>query len=292
MPASKRIKELGFLSPWIVTLGVFHLFPIIYSAWLSTMRWSPLAPGKAELVGAENYSRAFGDPVFWKAMFNTFFFAAGTIPFTMGISLLLAVLLNGPVRGKDLFRTGFFLPFVVSLVVVALIFKNLYAPYGPLNQLLAHFGVSGPSWLQNTRLALPAIMAMDVWASIGYYTVIILAGLQAIPDEVHEAAVVDGAGWWSRLWHVTVPMLRPVLLFVIVINTIKSFQVFIEIFVMTQGGPLNSTLTTVYYVYDQAFHRLDMGYASAVAYLLFAAILAVTLLQMKRLRAGSSVGGA
>lgn len=284
-----RRSSFYYLSPWLITLGLFHTFPFLYSAWLSLMRWSPLAPDSARWVGVDNYGRAFADPVFWKAMANTAFFAAGTIPFTTGISLLLAVLLNGPIRGKGFFRAGFFLPFVVSLVVVALIFKNLYAPYGPLNGLLEHFGIPGPSWLQDTRLALPAIMAMDVWASIGYYTVIMLAGLQAIPDEVHEAAVVDGAGWWSRFRLVTVPMLRPVLLFVIVINTIKSLQVFIEVFVMTQGGPLNSTLTAVYYIYDQAFHRLDMGYASAVAYLLFAAILLVTLLQMKRLKAGTSV---
>jgi multiple sugar transport system permease protein len=284
-------KSLLFLSPWLLTLGLFHAFPIVYSAGLSLMRWSPLAPDKGEWVGAANYSRAFQDPVFWKAMGNTFFFAVGTIPFTTGISLLLAVLLNGPVKGKSFFRAGFFLPFVVSLVVVALVFKNIYAPYGPLNQMLEAIGLPGAAWLQNTKLALPSIMAMDVWASIGYYTVILLAGLQAIPDEVHEAAVVDGAGWWARLRLVTVPMLRPVLLFVIVINTIKSLQVFIEIFVMTRGGPLNSTLTAVYYIYDQAFHRLDMGFASAVAYLLFAAILLVTLLQMKRFRAGASVGG-
>ncbi len=289
---SLRSRDLFFTSPWLITLGLFHAFPILYSAWLSLTRWSPLDPERGEWVGLDNYSRALGDPLFWKAMGNTLFFAAGTIPFTVGISLLLAVLLNGPVRGKGLFRAGFFLPFVVSLVVVALVFKYLYTPYGPINQFLDLFGVSGPSWLQDTRFALPAIMAMDVWASIGYYTVIILAGLQAIPEEVHDAAVVDGAGWWARLRYVTVPMLRPVLLFVIVINTIKSLQVFIEVFVMTQGGPLNSTLTAVYYVYDRAFHRLDMGYASAVAYLLFAAILVVTLLQMKRLRAGSSPGGA
>lgn len=288
---SGRTKSLAFVSPWLITLSVFHAFPILYSAWLSLMRWSPLAPERATWAGLENYSRAFGDPIFWKAMGNTLFFAAGTIPFTMGISLLLALLLNGPVRGVAAFRAGFFLPFVISLVVVALVFKNLYAPHGPLNQLLAYVGIDGPSWLQDTRFALPAVMAMDVWASIGYYTVIILAGLQAIPDEIHEAAVVDGAGWWARLRLVTVPMLRPVLLFVIVINTIKSLQVFIEIFVMTQGGPLNSTLTAVYYIYDQAFHRIDMSYASAVAYLLFALILFVTLLQMKRFRAGSSVGG-
>jgi multiple sugar transport system permease protein len=288
---SGRSKSLAFVSPWLITLSVFHAFPILYSAWLSLLEWSPLAPQNARWVGLENYSRAFGDPVFWKAMGNTLLFAAGTIPFTMGISLFLAIMLNGPVRGKGVFRAGFFLPFVISLVVVALVFKNLYAPHGPLNQLLAHAGINGPSWLQNTRFALPSIMAMDVWASIGYYTVIILAGLQAIPEEIHEAAVVDGAGPWARLRLVTIPMLRPVLLFVIVINTIKSLQVFIEIFVMTQGGPLNSTLTAVYYIYDQAFHRIDMSYASAVAYLLFALILLVTLLQMKRFRAGSSVGG-
>jgi multiple sugar transport system permease protein len=288
----RRNKTLFFLTPWLLTLGVFHTFPILYSACLSLMHWSPLAPDKGEWIGLGNYAGAFHDPFFWKAMGNTFFFAVGTIPFTTGISLILAVLLNGPVRGRAFFRAGFFLPFVVSLVVVALVFKNIYAPYGPLNRVLESVGLSGAAWLQNPKLALPAIMAMDVWASIGYYTVIILAGLQAIPDEVHEAAVVDGAGWWARLRLVTVPMLKPVLLFVVVINTIKSFQVFIEIFVMTSGGPLNSTLTAVYYIYDQAFHRLDMGYASAVAYLLFAAILLVTLLQMKRFRAGSSVGGA
>jgi len=267
------------------------LFPMIYAAWLSFMRWSPLSPGDARFVGLSNYSKAFSEPLFWKAMGNTLFFAAGTVPFTVGISLVLAVLISGPVRAKGLFRAGFFMPFVVSLVVVALVFKHLYSPYGPINSLLGLIGLRGPSWLQSPRLALPSIMAMDVWASVGYYTVIALAGLQAIPREVHEAAMVDGAGAWARFRHITVPMLRPVLLFIVVINTIKSLQVFIEVFVMTRGGPLNSTVTAVYYIYDEAFHRLDMGFASAVAYLLFAVILVVTVMQMKRLKAGVSVGG-
>jgi len=275
----------------VATLIAFYLFPVSYSAWLSLRSWNPLAPEASRFVGLSNYSRALSEPLFWKAVANTLYFAAGTIPFTVGISLLLAVLLSGRAGAKGFFRAGFFMPYVVSLVVVALVFKNLYAPYGPINSLLGLLGLPQVPWLQHRRLALPAIMAMDVWASVGYYTVILLAGLQTIPRELYEAASVDGAGSWRKFTRITLPMLRPVLLFVIVVNTIKSLQVFIEIFVMTRGGPLNSTLTAVYYIYDEAFHKLRMGYASAVAYVLFALIFLIAVVQMKRLRAGVSAGG-
>ena len=281
---------LLFTAPWLLTFAAFGLFPVLFSLGLSVSRFNPTHPDAARWVGLANYRELLTDGTFWQSVGNTLFFAVGTIPFTTAIALAMALLVHARPPASGFFRTALFVPTVVSLVVVSLVFRYIYAPTGMLNAILSRVGVEGRAWLQEPDLALPAIMAMDVWAAVGYYMILMLAGLKAIPREVYDSAEVDGAGWWTRLVHITIPCLRPILLFVIVINTIRSLQVFVEIVVMTQGGPLNRTLTVVYYLYETAFYKLRMGYGSAVAYALFAVLFLVTLVQLRLLRFGRAVG--
>lgn len=234
-------------------------------------------------MGLENFSRLFSDEDFLKALENTSIFVFGTIPFTTIFALILAVIINRRIPAAGLFRAGFFIPSITSMVVMALIFTNLYSAGGYINLLLKLTGLPFPKdgWLHSERAALPAIMIMDVWIAVGYYMLLYLAALKSIPGELYEAAELEGAGAFSRFWHVTLPHLRPMTLFVIVINTIRSFQIFIEIFVMTKGGPLNSTLTVVYFVFEEGLERFNMGYASACAYVLFVVIAIFSAIQLK-----------
>ena len=280
-----------FLSPWLLTLAAFYLFPVIYSLVLSLLNFNPLNPSATTWIGLANYVKAFRDPVLGKAAVNTLYFVVGTVPVTTVLALVLAILLNRSLPGQTFFRAGFFVPTLVSMVVLSLVFKQLYAQDGILNQALSLLGIQGKAWLLDERTALPGIMLMDVWSAIGYYMLLFLAGLQAIPRELYEAASIDGSSRLSQVFQITLPHLRPVALVVIVVNTIRSFQVFIEVFVMTRGGPLNSTLTVVYDLYERAFYRFEMGYASAIAYLLFAVIFLVSLIQARFLRLGQPVGG-
>lgn len=285
----RRPGDLGlagwvFLSPWLISFLLFGLYPIAASFVLSFRDYSPLAPDASRFIGMANYAEALRDGTFWHALRNTLFFTFGTLPFTTAIALALAVCLDRAFPGRTIFRAGFFLPTVVSVVVLSIVFKALYAPDGPLDAVVRALGVTAPRWLLDPRSALPSIMAMDVWAASGYYMVIFLAGLKSIPSELYESAALDGAGAWQRFMGITLPMLRPTFLFVLVVNTIRSLQIFTEVFVMTRGGPLDSTLTVVYYLYDQAFYHFRLGYASAVAYLLFAVTLAISLLQVRWLK--------
>lgn len=274
------------MAPWLLTLLLFWLYPLGRSFYLSFTQYNTLS-NKGTWVGLANYIRLFDDPVFWTALVNTLVFVVGTIPFTTIAALVLAVMLERRIAWKSLYRAGYFIPSVTSLVVLSLVFTNLYAHDGYINGLLGTLGVDYPKegWLANRSTALPAIMAMDVWIAIGYYVVLFLAALQTIPRDLYEAAELDGASAWEQFRSVTLPGLRPMLLFVIVINTIRSFQVFTEVYVMTRGGPLNATTTLVYQIYENAFVRGDMmGYASAIAYVTFILILAVSLVQFRLLR--------
>jgi multiple sugar transport system permease protein len=286
----KTRSTLIFLSPWLASFGVFWAFPLLFSLVLSFLHFNPLRPDATHFVWLSNFIEAFKDPLFWKSLKNTLVFVLGTVPVTTFIAFFLAVAINQKIPFRTLYRSGFFVPSIVSVVVISIIFKQLYSPLGLVNKVAELFGREPKSWLGEPGTALVCIMAMDVWASFGYYTILFLAGLQAIPSEVYEAARIDGSGFWGTLRFVTVPMVRPIALFIVVINTIRSFQVFIEIFVMTRGGPLNSTLTSVFYLYDRAFYRFEMGYASAMAYLLFVVILCFSLVQMKYLRMGRAAG--
>lgn len=283
----KKWTTWALLGPWLLTLLVFWAYPLLYSLYMSFTEYRTLA-GEITWIGLENYARLLEDEVFWTALGNTLIFVVGTIPFTTIFAIILAVMLDKVEFLRSFYRSAYFIPSVTALVVLSLIFTNLYAADGYINTLLEMVGLSGPEegWLQNTSTALPAIMAMDVWIATGYYAILFLAALQTIPRELYEAAEIDGAGAWQQFLRVTLPGLRPMLLFVIVLNTIRSFQVFTEVYVMTRGGPLNATTTLVYEVYRNAFESSDMmGYASAIAYVTFLIILAVSLIQMRLISA-------
>ena len=284
MRTHSRVTSWAFLAPWVVSFALFGIYPFVFTLWASLTDYSPIRAGQARFVGLGNYAQALGDAAFWAALGNTAFFVVGTIPFTTALALGLALAVQPAFRGRTLFRVGFFVPSVVSVVVLSLIFKGLYAPGGTLNAALRALGLPTPSWLLDPATALPAIMAMDVWSASGYYMIIFLAGLESIPRDLYDAARIEGASSAARFWHITLPLLRPTLLFVLVVNTVRSLQIFAEVFVMTRGGPLKSTTTVVYYLYEQAFYRFNLGYASAIAYLLFALTLALAWAQQRLVR--------
>ena len=277
-----RFSDYFFLSPWVLTLLLFWLFPIVASLLLSLTDYQ-LLTGEWQFVGIDNFIHLVSDPDFIKAAGNTAIFTLGTLPFTTCFALLLAIFINSNLPFRRFFQSIYFFPSVVSMVVIAIIFTSLYARGGYVQLLLNLAGLSVPEigFLFDERTALFSIMAMDIWMATGYYMLLFLAGLQAIPDELYEAATLDGARWWHKFWSITLPQLRPMLLFIIVLNSIKSFQVFVEVFVMTKGGPLNETLTMVYFVYEEGLHKFNIGYGSAAAYLLFAVIAFISWLELK-----------
>lgn len=289
MKLQDRNKYFMFLLllPWIITFLVFWLYPLIHAFWLSFTDYKTLT-NQAVFVGIKNYKKLFNDDVFLIALKNTALFTFITVPITTAISLFLAVLLNNKfVRFKEFFRASYFLPSVTSMVVISLIFTILYSKSGYINFILSILGMPFPEkgWLMETSTALPAIMAMDIWLSVGYYMILFLAGMQTISDDLYNYAKTAGANAWQEFWMITIPLIKPTMLFVLVMNVIKSFQVFIEIYVMTKGGPLNSTTTLVYEVFVNAFEKGDMmGYASAIAVVLFIILIIISLIQMKLLK--------
>ena len=258
--------------PWTVTLLAIWIFPLIWSLVLSFADYNLLS-GEFTWIGLENFQKLSSDPNFLRALKNTFIFVLGTLPFTTLFALFLAMALNRPVGGKNFFKAAFFIPTITSLVVVALIFTQLYSEGSWLYRFLGRlFNLPSGGFLLSEKTALPSIMIMDIWAAIGYYILLFLVALQNVPQELYEAAQVEGADEWQTFWAVTFPSIKPMLFFIVTLNTIKSFQVFTEVFVMTKGGPLGSTATAVYFIYEEGLHRFKMGYASAAAYLLFGII--------------------
>ncbi len=274
-----RLNWFWLTLPWLLIFGLFWLFPVIYSFVLGFTNYRLLASG-FDWIGFENYTRLISDPLFLSSLKNTALFVAVTIPATTILSLALALLVNRRFKGRALFRSGFFLPSITSMVVIALIFTNLLQRGGYIALLVEMIGLSPPEngFLLDSATALFSIMAMDVWMSVGYYMLIFLAGLKAIPEELYEAAEISGAGSFRKFFSITLPLLRPVMLFIVVVNSIKSFQVFVEIFVMTSGK--FDTSTMVYFIYNTGLTtHFDLGYASAAAYALFVIILAFSLAQ-------------
>lgn len=259
----------------------------MYSFILSLGEYKTLS-GNYTFIGFENYLKVLSDEDFWNALKNTVFFTVGTVPITAFLALLLAVLINSSSKKIQGFLQGaYFLPSVTSLIVISLIFTALYTKDGYIITLLKMVGMEYPDngFLLNTSTALISIMAMEIWIATGYYTLLFLAALQTIPKEIHESADLMGASKAYQFVKLTIPMLKPTLLFVLVINTIKSFQVFVEIYVMTKGGPLGSTRTLVFEVFDKGFNQMDkIGYASAVAYVLFLLLAILSLIQFKLLK--------
>ncbi len=272
-----------FISPWIITFALFWIYPLFYSLFLAFTDYRLLRKSY-HLVGLENFKNLLADQSFLLALKNTFIFVFGTIPITTTIALILALLIERNFKGRALFRSGFFIPSITSMVVIALIFTNLYSRGGYLYLLAQLCGLTPPAngFLLSNRTALYSIMAMDIWMSVGYYMLLFLAGLKSIPKELYEAAEVAGANYIRKLFSITLPLLKPVALYIIVINTIKSFQIFIEIFVMTKGKYGSST--AVFFLYETGLNRFEFGYASAAAYILFLIIAAFSILQFLMFR--------
>ena len=244
---------------------------------------------KVRFIGLANYLRLFEDPLFWTALKNTFYFVLVAGPLSISVSLGAALLLNSKlVRFKGLFRLTYFIPVVTTLVAVAIVWRFIYHPkFGILNYLLSFSGLNPIDWLGDPNWAMPAIILMSVWKSFGYNMIIFIAGLQNIPEYLYEAAVIEGANRWQQFKSITLPMLAPTTLFVSIITMIGFFQLFAEPYVMTQGGPLNRTLSIVLYMYQEGFRWWNMGYSAAIAFVLFFIILLGTLLQFKFKHIGS-----
>lgn len=275
----------GFALPFVLLFSVFTAGPVLMSLAMAVtdIRSRDLQnPFSVEFVGLDNFVAVFQDPMFRKAAANTAYFVLVGVPLTLAVSLAVAVLLNaGITRLKTFFRVGYYMPVVTSIVAVAVVWRFLLHPdQGLLNEVLGWFGIDGPNWLASTTWAMPSMIAMATWRSIGTLIIIFLAGLQSVPTSLHEAAALDGAGSWQRFRHITVPSIRPTLLFGAVITGIGYVQFFEEPFVMTQGGPLNSTLSVAYHTYNQ-FGFGNYGYAAAMSYVLFIAVVLLTLVQFR-----------
>lgn len=275
-----NIEGYLFIAPWLLGLLLFQLGPMVASFILSFTSYDVLSSPIP--IGFQNYKKLFtDDPLFWKSLGHTLYYVAGSVPIRLAVALLLAILLNQHFRGTRLFRTIFYMPSVTSGVAVATVWLWMYEPtYGVINTLLRRVGIPAPPWLGSLEWSMPAVIIMN-FIYIGPIMVIFLAGLQGIPQHLYEAAVVDGAGTWRKFRHITLPMLSPTLFFNTVIAIISSFQVFTDVYVMTRGGPANATLVYVLYLYQQAFQYLHMGYASALAWVLFMIILIITVFQFK-----------
>jgi len=273
-----------FLSPTLAVFGVFVLFPVFFSFYLSFHKWNMFSAG-ATWVGLDNYRAIIANPEFWSVLKNTAVYTLGTVPLNMALSLVIAFLLNKRLAGKKLLRTMFFTPVIMSSVAAAVIWRWVYEPnFGLLNTVLGFFGVPAVNWLNEPTAAMFALIVMGVWKTFGVNMVLFSAGLQGIPETYYEAARIDGAGAWHRFWSITIPLLSPTTFFVLVMSVIGSFQVFDTVYVLTSGGPLGTTKVLVFYLYEHAFKFFDMGYASAVAYLMFAIVFVLTMLQAKYLK--------
>jgi multiple sugar transport system permease protein len=277
-----------FILPGVLIFSVFTLAALIFTIYLTFHRWSIIEPEKP-FVGLGNYRDMIHDDRFTESVLNTAYFTGASVPLSMAIGLLLALLLNLPLRFRAVFRTAYYLPVVTPFVVSAILWKWLYnGDYGLFNYYLikGHLIDHPLLWLSDKNLAMPAVILMTVWSGTGFSMVVYLAGLQAIPQELYEAARIDGAGPLRRLLHITIPMLRPTTIFLLVLGIISSLQVFTQIYVMTNGGPVNKTTTMVYYMYLWAFRYFDMGYASTLAFALFVMLLVFTAVQLRLARRG------
>ncbi len=276
----------AFVTPALLLIGVFFAIPVAGAFLLSFTDFDIYSIGdfgSTRFVGLKNYQDLFASPLFWTALRNTTYFVVVGGPLSAAASLAAAVLVNAKlVRFKPLFRSAFFAPWVTTLVAVAIVWRYIYHPqYGLVNAGLGHFGIGPIDWLGNPRWAMPAIILLSVWKNFGYNMLVFLAGLQSIPEELYEAAALDGAGAWRRFRHITLPMLGPTFVFVGVVTMIASFQIFSEPYVMTQGGPLKSTETLVLFMYEEGFRWWRLGFSAAIAVVLFGLTLLGTLLQLR-----------
>lgn len=271
---TQNCAAIIFILPAILGTLIFILIPVLCSFGLSFMKWDLLNP--AEFIGLENYRQLFAERLFYKILFNTVIFAISTSVFGVIIPLILAAILNSKIRGCEFYKTAYFLPFITPMVVVGIVWAWVFDPnIGLLNQLL-HIHIN---WLYDSKFAMPALIIVSVWKLIGYNMIIFLSAFSSISQSLFEAAKIDGANSYQTFINVTIPLLSPTIFFVVLITAISSFQVFDLIYLMTQGGPFDSTNVLVYAIYKNAFEYFNVGKASAIAYVLFAIILVLTLIQ-------------
>lgn len=269
-----------FLTPALILLGVFLIWPIAYLFYLSFTAGSFTSKG-TYWVFLRNYSRLLLNSDFWQVIGNTVYFTVATVIPSLAIPLGLAVLLNRTFALRGVLRTAYFLPSITSLVAAGLGFRWLFQTQGPINSLLNTVGIQPIPWLGDTFWAMPVLIILSVWKQLGFNMVVFLAGLQAIPDSRYEAAELDGANAWQQFWHVTLPGLRPTLIFATITTVIFTLRSFEQVYVITGGGPINSTNLLVYYIYQEAFNQFDFGYAAAAATVLLAVTLVLVYLQLR-----------
>jgi putative chitobiose transport system permease protein len=270
-----------FLLPALLVLSLTVFWPALQAFYLSFTRYEYDLTQPPQWIGLKNLQRLMADPVFWQTLKNTILYLVCVVPILVAVPLALAILVNQKLRGIRWFRVAYYTPVVISMVVAGIAWRWLYADNGLLNQFLRSIGLQdGIPWLTSPNLALFSVMAVTIWKGLGYYMVIYLAGLQAIPADLYEAAAIDGSDGWKKHWDITVPLMKPYLFLVAVISAISATKVFEEVFIMTQGGPLNSSKTIVYYLYEQAFQDLEISYACAIGLVLFLIILSLSVIRL------------
>ena len=275
-----QIAAWIFLTPALLMLGIFLLFPIAYLFYLSVTTGSFTTTG-VRWIGLNNYQRLLLDPDFWQVIGNTAYFAIATVIPSLIIPLALAVLLNRALALRGLLRSAYFLPSITSLVAAGLGFRWLFQTEGPVNALLSAVGIAPIPWLGSSTWAMPVLILLSIWKQLGFNLVVFLAGLQAIPPSRYEAAELDGANTWQQFWYITLPGLRPTLIFATITTAIFTLRSFEQVYVITGGGPLNSTNVLVYYIYEQAFAQFDFGYAAAAATVLLVVALLLVYIQLR-----------
>lgn len=274
----ETIAGYVFLLPNLIGFVVFLLFPILFAFYIMLTDWSLAA--EPQFVGLENFETMVNDRLFWNSLKNSFYYTFVAVPTGIFIAFWLALALNRKMRGIIFFRTIYFLPQITLTVAAATVWRWIYQPeIGLINYLLGLIGIDGPNWIHNTGWAMPSVIIMSNWQGIGFAMLILLAGLQGIPEEYYEAAAIDGASSWQRMRFVTLPMLSPAIFFVVVTSLIGAFQSFDQFFILTQGGPAHATTPLTLYIFNNAFAFFKMGYGAALAAVLFVIILIITLIQ-------------
>lgn len=275
----KKITPYLFILPAFVVLVVFFFIPFFQTIGLSFFDYSSSIYNPS-FTGINNYIKLFNEPIFYKVMFNTFMYLIIAVPFLVIFPLFIAILINQKIKGITLYKILIYLPVIVSIVVAAIAFKWLYSTQGVLNYILSIFNINSIGWLTDTKWALFSVAIVTIWKGVGYYMMIYLASLMSVPQDLYEACDIDGANFLKKHLTVTIPHIMPTIALVTTISTISAMKVFAEIYVMTKGGPLNSSKTIVYYIYERAFENLDLGYASALAVILLIIVMLFSLINI------------
>lgn len=275
----KKYTPYLFILPAMAVLIVFFFIPFFQTFGLSFFDYSSSLYNPT-FAGIDNYIKLFKEPIFYQVMFNTFMYLIIAVPFLVTFPLFLAILINQKIRGVTLYKILLYLPVIVSIVVAAIAFKWLYSTQGILNYILSIFHIDSIGWLTDTKWALFSVAIVTIWKGIGYYMMIYLASLMSVPQDLYEACDIDGANFFQKHLTVTIPHIMPTIALVSTISTISAMKVFAEIYVMTKGGPLNSSKTIVYYIYERAFENLDLGYASALAVILLVVVMIFSLINI------------